>query len=134
MTEIAAPDPLQFARKFHAAGPWGDVPLDEAALRTFFAALADAGYLAVREGGFIGGVVQPLYFAPDTLVAVELFWWSDDPRTGAELREGFETWAREKGASFAGFSSLVNERETATRRLYRRAGFEPVEIAYRKGL
>lgn len=124
------------ARRFHALGVWRHVPLDDEAVRGFLGALdaRDDAYLGLAETGLVCGVLVPLWFAPGHTVAAELIWHAMKPGEGKALREGFEAWAREKGAAYVQFSAMADEHEPALRRLMARGGFEPVEIGFRKGL
>jgi hypothetical protein len=120
------------AVKFHAYSPWREVPLDLDAVRNVALACIERGAIFVTEDGMCGGVVQPLYFSPQTTIGAEFFWWA--PTQGGELRAAFEAWAREQGAYAVQFSALGDDRAAATARLYRMAGFEPAETVYLKRL
>lgn len=129
-------DAVRLARGFQAASVWRDVEIDDAAIRVFLAnmeASPDA-YLEIAKDGGVGGLVMPLWFAPSIVVGVEMFWYSERAGDGERLRASFETWARSKGAHIVQFSCMLTEREPALRRMYRRAGFEAVELAFRKAL
>lgn len=62
--------------------------------RTFVAALIPhpQGAVFVSERGVIAGTVGPLYYRPDFLQAIELFWWAEDGQ-GKLLLDAFERWA-----------------------------------------
>ncbi len=50
------------------------------------------GGVFVSERGVIAGTVGPLYYRPDYLQAIELFWWAEDGK-GKALLDAFEWWA-----------------------------------------
>ncbi len=130
------PPVVAFGRKFHAMSPWKDTAFDDDAVLNYVSQLgaSDDGYFEITEGGMIGGIVMPLWFAPSTILGVELFWWSEEPGEGNRLRANFENWAIARGAQHVSFSGLVNEREAAVRRLMERQGYTAVEIAFRKAV
>lgn len=130
------------AGRFHAYSPWKHVTPDPEAIATFAAHCIENGAVFITDdqdgqdgddtGGMCGGVLTPLYFAPDFKVAVELVWWA--PRGGQALRAAFEDWARSVGASAIQFSALGDEHLPAVSRIYRRAGFVLAEAAFLKEL
>lgn len=135
MIRQATPDDmphiLACARAFHAYGVWKHVPLDETAFCAFAEAVVNgAGAIFVSDDGMCGGVVSPFYFNPAFRLAAELFWWA--PSEGRALREAFEAWAKDQGASAVQFSAMADEHLPAVSRLYRMAGFKPVETAFVK--
>lgn len=129
-------DVLRLARGFQAQSVWAHADLDAEAISAFLASMADNpnAFLLVGTDGMVGGVAIPLWFAPATLLGVELFWYCETPGEGARYREAFERWANAKGVASVQFSCMLTEREPALRRLYRRAGFEPIEIGFRKAV
>jgi hypothetical protein len=125
-----APVIARLGAKFHAYSPWSAVPYDAAAAEAFALHCITTGAVFLTEDGMCGGILVPLFFSPETKVAAELFWWA--PTEGAALRKAFEAWALEAGASAVQFSALADGHSKAVGRLYRMAGFEPVETAYLK--
>lgn len=127
-------DVLRLARGFQAVSVWRDVALDPEAIERFFNGIAEQqdAFALVDKGGFVGGVIIPLWFAPQVKLGVELFWYCENPGEGSRYRETFERWARGRGADTLQFSCMLTDREPALRRMYRRAGFEAVEIGFRK--
>lgn len=119
------------ARAFHAYGVWKHVPLDEAAFEAFAGALIDgAGVILLSDDGFCGGILSPAYFNPSFVIAAELFWWGEGE--GRALREAFEAWAQQHGANAVQFSAMADDRLPAVSRLYRMAGYQPVECGFVK--
>ena len=90
------------------------------------------GVVFLSEDGMCGGILNPMYFNPAHMVAVELFWWA--PSNGGPLRQAFEDWAKDRGASAIQFSGLANDRLEAVTRIYRRGGYQPVEMSFLKRL
>ena len=72
--------------------------------------------ILVSQQGMIGGVIVPLYWDHEYLLAHEAFWWSED-RQGRHLLEAFEAWARAHGAREVHMSLLSGQREKAVRRV-----------------
>jgi GNAT superfamily N-acetyltransferase len=122
---------VTLAANFHAYGVWKDVPLDRGAFTAFVANLIENGAVFLTDTGVIAGLISPFYFQPAFKLGVELFWWAPDGG-GRELREAFEGWAREQGATAVQFSAMGDENAERVARLYRRAGFEPAETAFVK--
>ena len=123
---------VQLGRKFHAYSIWRDLPYDlEAVARTAYSMVKNEdGAVFLSDDGLCGGLINALYFSPSHRIAVELFWYA--PTEGKELREAFEAWAVERGADAIQFSALADDRRGATERLYRMAGYNPVETVLMK--
>lgn len=120
---------IAWGREFHTYGPWRDrVPFVEADLRVSIGAMLESenGAVFIDDNGMCGGILFPMYFNLSHLVAQELFWWSKD---GREVREAFEAWAMARGASSIQMSCLADDRESATRRLFRIRGYRPIETS-----
>lgn len=128
---------FELSRVFHAYSVHRDIEIDEghwrAALQAWIGP-SDAlnGAVFLSENGLCAGLIHPLYFNPSILVAAELMWWA--PKDGAALRLAFEAWAEEQGARIVQFSSMADERRSAVERLFRRAGYAPVETIHFKRL
>lgn len=121
---------VRLGASFHALGPYAFIPLDREAFRTFASALIQEGVIFLSEDGMLGGLLSPMYFNPAVKGAAELFWYA---RSGGDaLRQAFEAWGRENGASVMQFSGLANDKERASRRLFKRAGYDATEVAFLK--
>lgn len=82
----------ELGHRFINASDAPPATLDEC--RTFVAGLVEhvnAGVF-VSDRGVIAGVSAPLYYRPDFLQAIELFWWAEDGQ-GKALLDAFESWA-----------------------------------------
>lgn len=126
-TEADLPRILEFARAFHGYSPWSRFPMDDAATEAYARNVMASGVIFVTDRGMIGGVLMPIPFAPQVVLAVELFWWGD----GA-LKADFEAWAKERGATAVQFSALADDRSEAMARLFARNGYRPAETGYLK--
>jgi len=93
----------------------------------------DDAALFISGGGMIGGVLAPSYAAPGHVMAVEMFWWSEDGE-GKALLAAFEGWAASKGAGEVRMTALSGLRGKAVGRALERAGYKPVETSYGKAL
>lgn len=126
---------VEMGKEFVAMSPHrGMGAFDAQAVERMFAFLIDepVGLLLVNGDGFIGGVLQPVYFCPDKIMAEEHFWWAR--KGGRDLLRAFEKKAREMGASFVSMSTLINDRADIAQRIVTRMGFEPIERRYLKEL
>lgn len=125
------------SRAFHAYSMHRDIEIDETHWRATLQAWigpSDAinGAVFLSQQGLCAGIVHPLYFNPAVLIAAELMWWS--PKDGGALRQAFEAWGAEQGARVIQFSSMADDRSAAVARLFRRAGYTPVETTHFKRL
>lgn len=96
-------------------------------------AVIPMGGVFTNESGFIAGMLTPLHFSPNTLVATELAWWAPSGG-GRELREAFETWARETGATLIQCSALADDNFETVNRNFNSAGYKLAELNYIKEL
>lgn len=121
---------IELGAAFHAYCPYSDIPLDREAFGEFALKLIAGGVILLSDDGMIGGLLNPLYFNPSVVMGVELFWWAG--KTGRELREAFEQWAKDRGAQGVQFTGLADEREATIRKVYTRAGFRACEVGFIK--
>jgi hypothetical protein len=121
---------VNMGARLHATGPWADVEYDHEATALFVAGILERGAIFLSDDGMCGGAIFPFYVNPQFMVATEFFWWA--PKGGQPLRDAFEAWATENGASAVLFSGLQNERLPAVTRIYRRAGYTPGELSFVK--
>ena len=124
---------VRIGRRHHEAA---QMPgrFDGEAFRRFAEQLVTGrGVVFLTDEGMIGGTLAPSYASPGYWMAVELFWWSED-RQGRALLRAFEAWAEENGADEVRLSAVTRHRGAAVGRLLERAGYEPCEVSYSKGL
>lgn len=101
-----------------------DMAAVEAVLRRLLT--ADDGVLLVTDHGAIGGMLSPMWCAPDVKIALELFWWADSG--GLSLMRAFQTWAKDRGADMIQVAMIVGRKDVST--IYDRMGFMPVELSF----
>lgn len=126
---------MEFAARFFERSVWRDhVELNEEGVMAALTMLSSnpSAYFEMTDAGAIGGMLTPLWFSPDVLIASELFWYSEQLGEGAKLRERFEAWAKSKGARFIQFSAMANEHEERLRRTLATQGYHAKEIGFIK--
>lgn len=121
---------VDLCNRFHSYSPWQTIPFDEVAMGRFIIGLIQNGVVFLSEEGLCAGLLNPLYFNPAFVVAVEMLWFA--PKGGRELRKAFEEWAAEQGAQAVQFSALGDDRAATVARLFARAGYAPVETGFLK--
>lgn len=119
---------VHFAREFHAESVHAAIPIDVEALTAFMERLITGGAVFLSDHGIIGGLIVPAYFNPAHLIATELFWWA--PVDGQALRAAFEGWAADQGAKTIAFTGQRNDRAATIEKMFRRAGYVPVETSF----
>ena len=124
------PDVVRLADEFRAYSPYSAIPLDEDAFTAFAARLIEHGVILMSEDGLLGGCLNPIYFNPAYVFAAELFWWAR--KGGQDLLRAFEGWAQEQGAVGVQFTGLRDDHSRAIERVFRRAGYAPIETAFIK--
>lgn len=127
------PELLRIGRLFHAASPYADlVEYDEPSMAQVLTNLINgAGVVWMSQHAICGGLLTPLHFNHSALVAAELFWFSEKG-SGSDVREAFENWAADQGATFIQMSCLVNDKERPMRRLFRGKGYGAKEVSFLK--
>lgn len=88
--------------------------------------------------GVTGAILYPLYFNPSHVVVQELWWWlNPDVRgngAGSKMFKFLEDWAKDKQALKLFMIALEDERALKMEKVYKRAGFTPVERTFVKEL
>jgi GNAT superfamily N-acetyltransferase len=138
------PQYVLLAQEFHAASPMhGAIAFDPEGYANFFTGAVqnpDIGlWLAESDSkvvGITGAINYPLYFSPSSNVVQELWWWlTPDARgtgAGAKMFDCIKVWAKEKNASAMFMIALEDDRAGKMEKLYRRAGFKPLERTFIK--
>lgn len=124
---------MDMAEQFFHASPYSGVLFDRPAVQATFYNLIEHGCVLVTDGGFIAGMLSPLVFSPEVVVATEIAWWAPNGG-GTELREAFEEWAKSKGAAAVQMSTLNNHYAQKLASNLSENGYTPVEVAYLKAL
>jgi hypothetical protein len=126
---------VEMGRAFHAMSPhkfMGEYMPDAVKAMLAFLIASPDGLVITSDTGAIGGVITRVYFNPLKRMMEEAFWWAG--KDGKAMRELFEAESKKMGADFCFMSNLENERTPASDRLYRMAGYTPVERRYVKVL
>lgn len=134
---------VRMGRRFYELSPYPDfAEYDEDAVgAVFYRMIASDQATIIVAGeddpfGCIGLLITPLFFAPETQVCNELFWWVDPDHRGCglDLVEAAERWARRSGADIIAMSSIVAMEGDRIARLYERRGLTRAETTFMKGL
>ena len=130
--------------EFHKASPMhGVAEFDPEGYVNFLANAIenpDIGvWLADLDGeivGITGAIIYPLYFSPANKVAQELWWWltpkARGTGAGGQMFKRLKEWSAENGAAAVFMVALEDERAGKMEKLYRRAGFRPLERTFIK--
>lgn len=125
---------LEHINKFFEETPWNGTILPDQKTMVQFVVnhmLNENSFVVVSPTSFMLGTLIGSLINPNVIIAQEAVWYGRD---GNAMLKAFEEWAKEKGASYVALSSIVNDREQAIRRLYRKNGYKPMETAYIKGV
>ena len=85
------------------------------------------------DKGLIAGTIVIPWNSPDWLMAFEMWWWAEDGQWMALLRK-LEQWARQQGAGEARIFTKIGPQSKRINAVFRRSGYGPREICYRKEL
>lgn len=132
-TEDDIPYVMTLALDFYNNSPYSQIGISEEDLLDTLYQCLDYGCIAFNGTGFIAGLKVPLFLNKNIGVAQELAWWAPGGG-GKELREMFETWARDSGAHLARMTSLIGDGGDRVVRNLVANGYTPVEIAHVKEL
>lgn len=84
-----------------------------------------------EEGGWLAGFIAPFTFGLENM-AVEFGWWVEPSKRGlkigTELKDAFETWAKEQGCSLITMICLDDN----IGKLYEKWGYKLYERTYMK--
>lgn len=118
-------DAVSMAERFyrHHGPKWH---WNKQATRHFLSGVAETGFLAVTDGGFIAGLITPHPISPEWLIASELLWWAED-NSGLALMRAFRRWAKASGANEIVYSAPAHA--VRARQVMARFG-KPSEIYY----
>lgn len=141
-TSADAPAVASVGKAFVDNSPYfGKAEVSEAAIERFLGIDSVAIFLAEDEGRVIGGcgiIGFPLWWADDTQLSQELFWWVAPEARGTsaakDMLHAMEAWAKGEGAKYLFMVCLEDKNADRMARLYRRSGFEPVEHAFMRGI
>jgi hypothetical protein len=133
---------LGMAKEFAAFSPYAEIAvIDDDDLRSTIKWCINNGRIFVADNGgkpigMLVAVLAPLWYAPKTLVAIEMAWWinAEHRRGTAAIRlvQAFEQWAREKGATAICMSNLEVENANAVSGMLNRMGYNRTEQTHTK--
>jgi len=144
--EADLPICVQLSADFHAASPMRKVSVFEPEgyeefLRGSFDNPDICIFLAELNGEVVGitaGIIYPLYFSPSHKVSQELLWWLTPSARGSgvgnKMFKHLQLWSKERGAKTIFMIALEDERAEKMEKVYCRAGFEPMERTFMKGI
>ena len=145
-TEADLSEYVKLSADFHAASPMQKVcEFEPEGFKEFVLAAIDNPdiciLLAELNGEIVritGGIVYPLYFSPSHKVSQELWWWLTPAARGSgvgnKMFKHLQLWSKERGAKTIFMIALEDERAEKMEKVYCRAGFEPMERTFMKGI
>lgn len=137
---------LQLSADFHAASPMQRVcEFEPEGFKEFVLSAMDNPDICILAAelngeivGITGGIIYPLYFSPSHKVAQELWWWLTPAARGSgvgnKMFKHLQLWSKERGAKTIFMIALEDERAEKMEKVYCRAGFEPMERTFMKGI
>jgi len=144
--EADLPIYLQLSADFHAASPMQRVcEFEPEGFKEFVLGAMDNPDICILASelngeivGITGGIIYPLYFSPSHKVAQELWWWLTPAARGSgvgnKMFKHLQLWSKERGAKTIFMIALEDERAEKMEKVYCRAGFEPMERTFMKGI
>ena len=121
------------SKDFHAYSMWRKEPFDEYAVKSLLYNLIQSGGVFTNGSGFIAGMLVPAFFSPTLVTATELAWWA--PRGGGrELRDSFERWSLDNGASMVQFAALADDNWEEVNNNLLLNGYKLAELSFVKRL
>ena len=137
---------LQLSADFHAASPMQRVcEFEPEGFKEFVLNAIDNPDICILVAelngeivGITGGIIYPLYFSPSHKVSQELWWWLTPAARGSgvgnKMFKHLQLWSKERGAKTIFMIALEDERAEKMEKVYCRAGFEPMERTFMKGI
>lgn len=144
--EADLPIYLQLSADFHAASPMQRVcEFEPDGFKEFVLGAMDNPDICILAAelngeivGITGGIIYPLYFSPSHKVAQELWWWLTPAARGSgvgnKMFKHLQLWSKERGAKTIFMIALEDEKAEKMEKVYCRAGFEPMERTFMKGI
>lgn len=144
--EADLPIYVQLSADFHAASPMQRVcKFDPEGFKEFVVIAMSNPDICILVAelngeivGITGGIIYPLYFSPSHKVAQELWWWLTPAARGSgvgnKMFKHLQLWSKERGAKTIFMIALEDERAEKMEKVYCRAGFEPMERTFMKGI
>jgi hypothetical protein len=144
--EADLPIYVQLSADFHAASPMQRVcEFEPEGFKEFVLGAIDNPDICILAAelngeivGITAGIIYPLYFSPSHKVSQELFWWLTPSARGSgvgnKMFNHLQLWSKERGAKTIFMIALEDERSAKMEKVYCRAGFEPMERTFMKGI
>lgn len=144
--EADLPIYVQLSADFHAASPMHKVsPFEPGGFEEFLRGAINNPDICILLAelndevvGITGGIIYPLYFSPSHKVSQELWWWLTPAARGSgvgnKMFKELQLWSKERGAKTIFMIALEDERAEKMEKVYCRAGFEPMERTFMKGI
>jgi GNAT superfamily N-acetyltransferase len=139
MRQATRDDLLELLRMCRSFSEAAKHPIDRERIVSTHEALMDSehGLVLIADGGMLTGIIADSLFNTGKF-AQELFWWVDEDKRGSgvgkELLEAFEAWAGFNGADRVIMVALQELTPRKVGKLYRAAGYVPLEHSYTKEL
>lgn len=124
---------MELSKAFHSESVYKHVPFDEATVTDNLTGLIKGGGVFLNDYGFVAGLLTPLVFNRNILIAAELVWYCPQG-DGRSLKDAFEQWAIDSGAIVTQFATLNNQYASNLSKYLMDDGYYPVEVSYVKGL
>lgn len=134
---LATPDDIpaivELGRLFHERSPYSSKPYSEQRVANTLLSVIENGIVVVSGHPIdsMGAAIKgPMWFT-DGFAAQELFLWGP---SGKMIREALEAWATDQGCESFSMVCLEDGKAAQMTRLYRMAGYVPVERHFLKAL
>ena len=137
---------VQLSADFHAASPMQKVcEFEPEGFKEFISKSLENPDICILVAelngeivGITAGIIYPLYFSPSHKVSQELLWWLTPAARGSgvgnKMFKHLQLWSKERGAKTIFMIALEDERSEKMEKVYCRAGFEPMERTFMKGI
>ena len=132
-TKADIPQIVELGRLFHAKSTYRDKAYSPERVALTVKSVIETGTVLVSGYPIhsMGAAIKgPMWFTEGE-TAQELFLWGQD---GKMIREGLERWAADHGCEFFAMICLEDDKAVQMTRLYRMAGYVPVERHFLKAL
>jgi hypothetical protein len=125
---------VERAKEYHSRSLWSETDFDESKIILLADQLILNGGVFLNDcGGFIAGTIVEPMFSSKVRIATELAWYA--PNGGGRLlRDSFEDWAKNNGASIIQLSAMNTENLKNVHENLELNGFSLAELNYVKRL
>lgn len=130
---------MPLAELFVDNSPMSHVEVDRESFKGLYQSMVDNQSVWVLDlnneiVGICGAISFPLYFNPAYTIAQELFWYVHPEHRGSGklLLNHLEDWSKEEGVNALHMIALEDKNAGIMEKVYKKAGYEPVERTFRK--